>query len=230
MSFPIVRLFRWINISKEKKLAKNKSGDSISWHVELSRCSQRNRYARFLNEHKTREPLSLFFFASLFFFLTYLSRLFCRFVLSPALLRWHDFIFGFRNSINNVGMSRWAPSTSSLWDSSLGGSPSRKDHSLLPPLSFPVRFYNFLFEKSKRGAALRLSFPFFTFFISLLLSLSLSCSSPHRAPPAECTTNGWERPKKEIVVMSAHSELGIPLRKLWGARENRGSRTMLHVY
>lgn len=65
--------------------------------------------------------------------------------------QWHDFIFGFRNSINNAGMSRWARRLLLFEAAETLGSPvSRKDPSLLPPLPFPVCFYNLLFEKSPR--------------------------------------------------------------------------------
>lgn len=104
----------------------------------------------------------------------------------------------------------------------------------MPPLSFPVRFYNFLFEKSGRGAAPRATlllaspsnsppFPFFTFFIflahSLSLPLALGCAAPRRSGAHNERVRETEKRNSRYAGSFG---LGIPLRKLWGrAREPR---------
>jgi len=89
---------------------------------------------------------------------------------------------------------------------------SRKDPSLLPPLSFPDRFYNFLFEKSSaepRRASNppppTLSFSFFTLFVARF-------SGPaRRAASRRARDHG----RREIVVIPPPppiTRIGIPLR------------------
>lgn len=141
---------------------------------------------------------------------------------SSAWLQWHDFIYKFRNSINNVGGCHGGTCLFLPFvRRSLGSAASRKDSSLLPPFSFPVYFYNFLFEKSsvKLCATPRLlcssSLPsrsFFSIFHFLHFSLSRS-ASPFAAPACK----GWET--KRNSHYASPFGFGIPLRNLGAGRQ-----------
>lgn len=90
----------------------------------------------------------------------------------------------------------------------LSSPASRKDPSLQPPPSFPVRFYNFLFEKSARtershGAPLSPLLPFRLPTLDPRSSISTFLSLTFFRPPPT------EKQEREIVDALFHSKIAL---------------------